>query len=57
MIFWQFLESVNVARNSTEVLLGTNRLSGSRPLVTLNLLIRQTLELIQNHESGIYKIS
>ena len=57
MIFWQFLEGVNVARNSTEVLLGTNRLSGSRPLVTLNLLVRQTLELIQSHESGHYRIS
>jgi aminoglycoside phosphotransferase (APT) family kinase protein len=56
MIFWQFLESVNVARNSTEVLLGTNRLAGSRPLVTMNLLVRQTLELIQKFDSGQHEI-
>lgn len=52
MIFWQFLESVNSARNIVDAILGRGRRIGSRSLLSPNLLIRQTLPLINDFESG-----
>jgi hypothetical protein len=56
MIFWQFLECVNSTRNLLEAVVGTRRGVGSRGLIAPNLLVRQTLQLIEDYEAGRHEI-
>jgi aminoglycoside phosphotransferase (APT) family kinase protein len=56
MIFWQFFEAVNGARSVTESLLGNGGLVNSTGLVSSNLLMRQTFELINAYDAGRYDV-
>jgi aminoglycoside phosphotransferase (APT) family kinase protein len=56
MIFWQFFEGVNSARSNTEALLGNGGAVSSSGLASSNLLMRQTLRLIEAYDSGHYDV-